>query len=100
MNKLLKKKDKKQRRSDKKCPTSLVPEVTEDILAKVMEQGMDAMKASTAKVIKVSLVLEIVAMEAPTMEDLEYMGTTVMGNQLWINIKMTKNPIKKHRLHP
>ena len=100
MNKLLKKKDRKQRRSDKKCPTSLVQELMEDILVKVMEQGMDVIRALTAKLMKVSLVLGIVVMEALTMEDLECMGTTAMGNQLWINIKMTKNLIKKHRLHP
>lgn len=82
MNKLLKKKDRKQRRSDKKCPTSLVQELMEDILVKVMEQGMDVIRALTAKLMKVSLVLGIVVMEALTMEDLECMGTTAMGNQL------------------
>lgn len=100
MNKLLKKKDRKQRRSEKKCPTSPAQELMEDILVKVMEQGMDVIRALTAKLIKASLVLETVAMEAPTMEDLECMGTTAMGNQLWINIKMTKNLTKNHRLHP
>lgn len=82
MNKLLKKKDRKQGRSDKKCPTSLVQELMEDILVKVMEQGMDVIRALTAKLIKASLVLGIVVMEALTMEDLECMGTTAMGNQL------------------
>lgn len=82
MNKLLKKKDRKQRRSEKKCPTSLVQELMEDILVKVMEQGMDVIRALTAKLMKVSLVLGIVVMEALTMEDLECMGTTAMGNQL------------------
>lgn len=70
----------------------------EAIRVKLMEaEGTEGIKALIVKIIKAKE-QEMLVTGALTMVDLGSTETTLMENQLWINIKMNKKTIKKDRL--
>lgn len=69
----------------------------EAIRVKLMEaEGMEGIKVLIAKIIKAKE-QEMLVTGALTMVDLGSTETTLMENQLWINIKMNKKTIKKDK---